>query len=283
MDLQALEAFVEFSKTMNFTRAAESLHISQPALHVKVNKLAQDLGVTLYSKRGRVLTLTNQGVELVRFARETSRSIEDFLQTLSPGASGSPVVLAAGSGSYLHLLGPAIQTFKSSHSAKLSALTADSTGTLELIRTGVAHMGVTVLDFVPPDVESELIHTAPGLLVVRDDHRLANRKRLALDDLENLELIVPPLGKPHRETLARTLRTHNVSWKVSVEAPGWDLMTHFTSLGLGAAVINGCCLIPDGLKGIPINGYPHVNYYLVRKRSLRFSAEQQGLWDIIRS
>ena len=53
-----LQAFLTFSETMNFTRAAAGLNISQPALHVKVGKLAEWAGQPLYRKAGRNLVLT---------------------------------------------------------------------------------------------------------------------------------------------------------------------------------------------------------------------------------
>ena len=62
MRLDWLQAFLTFSQSMNFTRAAEALHISQPALYVKIGKLAKWLGHPLYRKEGRNLILTPVGV-----------------------------------------------------------------------------------------------------------------------------------------------------------------------------------------------------------------------------
>ena len=66
LNLDALYAFTVFSETRNFTRAAETLHISQPALHVKIKKLSEELGVPIYTKSGRELVLTSYGKALVR-------------------------------------------------------------------------------------------------------------------------------------------------------------------------------------------------------------------------
>ena len=85
MNLDALNAFVIFSRTANFTRAAEQLHISQPALFVKIRNLADELGVRLYTKRGRELLLTDQGTELARFGREIQHHIAAFMEELTQG------------------------------------------------------------------------------------------------------------------------------------------------------------------------------------------------------
>ncbi|MEJ2229481.1 MAG: LysR family transcriptional regulator [Alphaproteobacteria bacterium] len=65
-----LQAFLTFSQSMNFTRAAEMLNISQPALHVKIGKLAEWLGQPLYRKEGRNLVLTPVGERVSAYARE---------------------------------------------------------------------------------------------------------------------------------------------------------------------------------------------------------------------
>ena len=281
MNLDSLEAFVEFSSLLNFTHAAERLNISQPALHVKIKKLSQELGVNLYTKQGRTLILTPHGEELARFGREVQDRRDDFLQTLVQGHSGRPVVLAAGAGSYLYLLGPALRHFQSQSNPGLRLLTCDATQTLEALRAGQAHMGVTVPDAVPPDMRAELIHSAPVSLVIPRDHAMARRRYLKPSDLNGLSLIVPPLGAPFRATVNRTLEAHEVVWRVAVEASGWELMLHFASLGLGATLVNGCCRIPDELRAIPIRGLPPANYYLLCKRTLAFTAAQQSLYDAI--
>ena len=70
LDGESLAAFVVFAEQLNFTRAATLLHVSQPALHTRIRKLGEQLGVPLYRRVGRQLALTDAGREVVRFARE---------------------------------------------------------------------------------------------------------------------------------------------------------------------------------------------------------------------
>ena len=81
LDLESVRAFVVFSEQMNFTQAARQLHLSQPALHARVQKLASELGVPLYQRHGRRLVLTQAGEEVVRFGRETLNKTLDILHT----------------------------------------------------------------------------------------------------------------------------------------------------------------------------------------------------------
>lgn len=281
LNTDSLEAFVAFSETCNFTRAAEQLHISQPALHVKIRNLSEQLGVPLYTREGRELVLTKYGKELARFGRETQSQMEAFVEELLGESDQQPVILAAGAGCYLYLLGPAIRRFRQKSNRPLRLVTADREHTLDLVGSGACHMGVTALETVPDDMETRLLTTVPGVLVLPDGHRLARKRLLSPRDLTDLDLIVPSREKPHRASIDRVLTGRGIRWNVAIETSGWEVMLQFVKLGLGAAIINGCCTIPRGLKAVPIEDFPPTRYYLLSKRNLRFSSGQQMLQDLI--
>jgi DNA-binding transcriptional LysR family regulator len=281
LSTDSLEAFVAFSETRNFTRAAEQLRISQPALHVKIKALAEQLGVPLYVRDGRELKLTKYGVELARFGRETQSQMDSFVEELLEGNERQPVVLAAGAGCYMYLLGDAIRKFRQKSSSPLKLLTADRNQTLELIASGQCHMGVTALETPPDHMESRLLASVPSVPVMPEKHRIARKRSIAPHDLENLDLIVPSREKPHRTSIDRVLNERGIRWNVPVETSGWEVMLQFVRLGLGGAIINGCCAIPRGLKAIPIQEFPATKYWLLSKRNLRFGASQQLLTELI--
>src|ERR1700722_7117781 len=107
-DLDALRAFALFADKLNFTHAASELHISQPALFVKIQDLSETLGFALYRKIGRRLELTEQGKLVARHAREMMGRSDAFLDELQTGSDNRQVVLAAGEGTFLYLLGEPI-------------------------------------------------------------------------------------------------------------------------------------------------------------------------------
>jgi DNA-binding transcriptional LysR family regulator len=82
-----------------------------------------------------------------------------------------------------------------------------------------------------------------------------------LADLDGLDLVVPPAGRPHRTALDRALRDAGASWQVAAEVDGWDLLVHFAALGLGATIVNGCVELPSRLRAIPVVDLPEVRYW----------------------
>jgi DNA-binding transcriptional LysR family regulator len=262
----SLPAFAVFAEHLNFTRAAAELHISQPALHVKVAKLGHAVGRPLYRRVGRGLVLTPDGEAVARFAREREERLAAFLGGLDSVAVSRPVVLAAGEGAYLHLLGDAVRDLLAADADSVRLVTARRSQMLAAVRGARAHVGVAALDVLPDDLETVLLGRYSQNLVVRRDHPLASRRSIRLADVEGAELVVPPPERPLRILLERALSAAGVGWSVAVEVEGWTLMTHFVRLGVGLAVVNGCVGVGDPLVSVPISDLPSVAYYAVHQR-----------------
>lgn len=262
----ALHAFAVFAEHRNLTHAAAALRISQPALHAKLGKLARDLGRPLYRRVGRQLVLTPDGEAVARFARDQDDRLDRFLAELRTTPIDRPVVLAAGQGAYLYLLAGAL---RAAASARLRLLNTDRAATLAAVRTGRAHLGVTVLEVLPDDLVAIPLATFPQVALVPDDHRLTRRRRLRLRDLDGAALVVPPPTRPHRIALERALRAADVTWTVAVEADGWPLTVHFATAGVGLAVVNGCVPPGPGLVARTVTDLPSVAYHVVHRPGSR--------------
>jgi LysR family transcriptional regulator, low CO2-responsive transcriptional regulator len=272
--LDALLAFAEFAEDGNFSRAAIRLHISQPALHTKIAKLSRTLETSLYVRRGRSIEITEDGRRVQRFAREMAAATLDFQNELLRVDTPQTVILAAGEGSYLYLLGQGIRTHLARNRHSVRLLTADGAAAIEAIQSGRAHLGVASLDSVPDELLSQPLTRVGQVLAVPKTHPLASRRTIKLKDLAEAELIVPPPGRPHRTMLSQILQSAQVPWRVAVEASGWELMLHLVRVGMGLAIVNACCRIPPGVVARPIPELPTLQYYLFsRSKTLPRAAQ----------
>jgi DNA-binding transcriptional LysR family regulator len=262
----ALAAFAAFADHLNLTKAAAALHISQPSLHAKLGTLSRELGRPLYERVGRRLVLTPDGEQVARFARDQTDRTSRFLDELRQTPTTRPIVLAAGHAAYLHVLGDVIRTTLAERPGGLRLLHTNRNEMLHAVRTGRAHLGVSVLDVLPDDLITVPIATYPQVLLAPAGHRLARRRTVTLADLAGEELVVPPASRPHRIGLERAMRAAGVPCTVAVEIEGWPLMVHFAALGVGLAVVTGCVTPAPGLVARRIKDLPQVTYHAAHRR-----------------
>jgi DNA-binding transcriptional LysR family regulator len=281
-NLDALQSFAVFADTLNFSESARLLHISQPALHAKVRKLAEQLDAKLYLRVGSALQLTNAGEQVARHARELLLLNQRFVKGLAQGQEQAVVSLAAGEGAYLYLLGKALSQFSGpGASPHLQLLTRNRDASVQAVRAGQAQLGIAPLGAVPADLHAVRLTVVGQVLVLPRAHALASRRSVRLRDLQGAQLIVPPAGRPHRELLGRLLQAESVAWQPSLEADGWELMLRFAQLGFGLTVVNACCRIPKGLVAVPLQGYPPLEYHLFRAADRPPSVHAQRLWNAL--
>ena len=277
LDLDLLRTFAVFAAQLNFTRAAALLHLSQPAVHAHVGRLGETLGVTLYRRQGRALALTEEGLRVAAFARETGERTDEFVARLRGEESPRPVCLCAGAGSYVHLLGETLRAWTLASGAPTRLLTRDREGTLDAVRSGEAHLGVAPVETRRSDLSAEVLGVIPPVLVMPATHPLASRRSVRLRDLSGERLVAPAPDRPHRQALDAALDAAGVRPEIAVEANGWELTLRFVELGVGLAVVSGFCRLPPGVVARPLPELPAKTYHLVRRRKGARRPEQEAL------
>jgi DNA-binding transcriptional LysR family regulator len=260
MNSDWLRSFAVFAEHLNFTAAARRLHLSQPALHVQVRKLSEEVGRPLYRRDGRALLLTPVGRRLAAHARDVAERDQAVLEEVRGQVPSGSVVLASGQGAFLHLLGPVVSRFPK-HRWPLRLRTLAGPETVEAVRDATAHLGVLATDAPPADLRAATLRAVGQQVVLPSAHRLARRRTLRPADLEGEALVAAPAGSPHRTMLGHLLR--GLDWSVAVEASGWELMLHFARCGLGLTVVDDFCPAPPGMVAVPLEGAPSIAYHLI--------------------
>ncbi len=284
LDGDLLRAFAAFADTLNFTRAAERVGLSQPALFERVRRLSDEVGAVLYERVGRDIHLTETGAKVAAFAREQLERTQAFLDDLHGEARRETVVLAAGEGTYLYLLGPTLQRFAREEGAdSLHLLTRGARSAAEAVREGAAHLAVGVLDLVPDGLVTKELLRTPLCVAVADSHPLAGRKTVRLPELSRERLILTPSGQSHRDLVGRAFSGAGHEVQAPLEADGWPLMLQFAALGLGVAIVNGICALPPGVVARPVPELGSVTYRVMWRRDAALPAMASRLCERILS
>src|SRR5436309_416632 len=120
-----LRAIATFAEDANLSRAARALRLTQPAVHAQLRKLGEALGVTLYRRKGRGLVLTAEGIEVAAFARDFEERARGLAERLRGQTENAPIVLAAGAGAILYVIGEGLRAFTKRDDSRLEVLTFD--------------------------------------------------------------------------------------------------------------------------------------------------------------
>ena len=179
MDTELLKTFLAICRQRSFSRAADQLHRTQPAISRRISLLERELGVPLFERGAGELMLSQAGRVLLPFAERALaavRDAEDAVRDLRQANAGplSLAIVGTLAGRDLSVL---LKRFAARHSkVEISLRTARSTEVSDLVRRGEATIGIRYDRDRSADLDSLLLGTEPLLVVCSSDHPLAGRR-----------------------------------------------------------------------------------------------------------
>ncbi len=257
--LRDLRYFVAVAEELHFTRAAERLFVSQPALSRQIAKLETDLRVTLLERDRRSVSLTPAGQALLGDARQLLADWDTARRHVGDAAAASEAVLrigmqtSIGRGILTRLI-DGLAERRPGWTVQLDQVSWDDpTAGLADQTNDVALCWLPIVDHEAN--ESVALRTEPILLAIVEDHRLADRDAVAFDDIVDLPLIaLPASAGPLRDHwLAQGRRQRPAP--VAAVASTADETMEAVAAGIGAVLISaGNAPIYDrpGITFVPI-------------------------------
>lgn len=195
MDLRILRYFLTVAKEQSFTKAAEQLHITQPTLSRQLTNFEDELGVNLFDRKGKHITLTDEGVLLKRRALEMINLEERTLEELrvSDEVVNGTITIGCGEFSAIETLAKICKVFKERYSlVQIAIHTATADTIYEMMRKGLVDIG---LFMEPVDTEGldyrRIIKSDIWVVGMRPDDPLAEKKYIKKTDLLDKPLIFP--------------------------------------------------------------------------------------------
>jgi len=243
VDLRQLRYFNALAETLNFHRAAERLHISQPPLTVAIRKLEEDLGVALFERDPRGVRLTTAGLAAVAPAREALAAAEKVREAVRQGAAGLRGRLSIGFiGSAIgELLPRIVSPFR--HAYPEVELALEEMNSVEIVRAIAARrldvglVRLPVMDSAP--VAIDVIETDELVAVLPASDVLARRKTLDLGALADRSFIIySPVSVLHA-TIRLACHRAGFTPRVAQEAVQVQTILSLVKAGLGVALIPG--------------------------------------------
>ncbi|WP_238483534.1 LysR family transcriptional regulator [Rahnella perminowiae] len=254
-----MEQFVAVAEELHFHRAAERLNMSQPPLTSAIQKLEEDLGVTLIERGNRVLGLTPAGEKFVSEARKTLRQAEKTIVSTIDVAEGRTGLLRLGYvGSALYgRLPDIIREFRASHpKVRLELRETTTAAQIAALRDGTLDIGV----LIPPlekadDIEQVNFDSDRLCMAIPKDHPFSKRSDLTLADLAGEPFILWPMpeGRSFHLQVIRLCAKAGFVPMITQEAHGMHAVLSLVSVGGGVSVVPQSM---SGFRGDRISYHP---------------------------
>jgi DNA-binding transcriptional LysR family regulator len=282
-DLRQLRYFVAVAEDLNFTRAAERLHMAQPPLSAAIRQLEDQLGVALLERTTRQVQLTLAGELLLRRGRELLAQADEVFSAVREverapvGRLGVGVAPPARFG-----LAPELFAACANEAAGVMLYPREDTTGVLLRELRAGRLDLVVAFCAPPDdaLEREPLRDEPAVVHLDAAHPLAARASVSLDDLREETLIVAggPDSPGYTATVVELCRAAGFE-PHTIADPYPDLGLQAIREGLGVVVYVRTAFAPevDGSVFVPIDPPVTLPFELLWRRGTRTGALDAAL------
>jgi DNA-binding transcriptional LysR family regulator len=241
LEPERLRAFVAVAESGNFTRAAERLHLTQPAVSMQVRRLEESIGRSLFERNAQFVRLTDDGEALLGFARELlgviGRARRQFAQPPLEGSVRFGMVEDFGT----TLLPFILSRLRREHPHfELSIETGLGIDLNQRLEAGSLDLILT----------KRVAGPEKATALCRQNLVWVGQPGVFESGSDTVPLVLFPLPAASREIILRTLREHRLRWSIRFESASIASLRAAVLAGIGVAAF-GIGMIPDGVSVLP--------------------------------
>jgi DNA-binding transcriptional LysR family regulator len=244
VELYSLQVFLTIALEGSFSRAAEKLLRTQPAVSLALQRLEQELGEKLIDRSGKELILTDAGRSVLEYARRfqsLQQEMENSLAELRDNSAGM-LAIGANESTALYLLRH-IERYRELYpKIKVQIRRSLSSKLPNELLDGILELGVISYDPGDERIRSKVLYTDALAFVVSPRHRLAHRKTVSIVDLASENFIAHNVISPYREVVLREFQSHKVPLRMDVEMPTIETIRKLVQNDLGVAFLPRMCV-----------------------------------------
>lgn len=239
MDINQLEVLVAVAREQSFSRAAQALHRTQPAVSQAIRRLESEIGEPLFDRSSKDGTLTAAGRVLHDFGqqmlnlRQSAQAAVKELKDLQRGK------LAVGANEYtvMYLL-PVIPVFRARHPHIKVEVKRSLASRIPAEILG-RDVEIGIVSYKPSDatIASVSVMTDELALIVSPEHPLAKRDAVSVRELGAESFIAHNVASPYREKVVRAFEKYRTPLNISMEMPTLEAIKRLVEQGMGVALV----------------------------------------------
>jgi len=286
--LRQLRVFESVARHLSYTRAAEELHLSQPAVSMQIRQLEDNLGLPLFERVGKKVYITEAGQEMYHYSRGVEQQLseaETVLENLKGLRQGRLVLAVASTANYF--VPRLFAEFNKKYEAV--SLSLDVTNREGLL----AHLEANDTDMIimglPPGemvLESEAFLDNPLVVIAPPHHPLVKKRHIPMESLQQEPFIMREQGSGTRISMERVFEDEGIQLKTGMEMSSNEAIKQAVQAGLGLGVLSihtlEVELMLKRLVVLDVVDFPIMrHWYIVHRHGKRFSAIAQAFKEFV--
>jgi DNA-binding transcriptional LysR family regulator len=289
VDLASLQVFQAVAREQSFSRAAEKLYRTQPAVSIAMKKLEDWVGQPLFVRGSGARVLTDAGVLLLEYAEKMLNLREEIHKGLRElqGLERGQVSIGVNESS-IHALLLALDRYRRLYPGV--QICVQRVFSRDVPREVLNHqLDLGVISYLPEEREltaAEFYRDALTL-VVWPSHRLAKRRDVDISDLGDETFVAHIVESPYRQRVIQMFARHKVPLRMEIELPTIESIKRFVEMKNGVAIVPRMCVEREIARGdlqeLRLRGMRILRrLYLIYRQDRPLSAAAQGLVNLLR-
>lgn len=290
MDLSQLEIFLSIAEEKSFSRAAEKMLRTQPAISIAIKRLEEELGESLFDRSSKNGALTEAGKILLSYAQRMLNLRDEAREAVGElrGMFRGRLTIGANESTSLYLLPPLLLEYRKRHpNIKIEVFRNVSEKIPLEVQERNLDFGFLSYDPMNPQLQSIEIHRDELTLVVPPKHRLAKLKQIAVKDLAEEQFVAHNVKTPSRTKIFELFAQNRTPLNICIELATLETIKEFVLLNAGIAIlprlaveaeINAGQLVEVQVKGMKIEK----TLRLVYRREASLSHAAKSFLEIVK-
>jgi DNA-binding transcriptional LysR family regulator len=252
MELNPLRVFLAVATERSFSRAAEKLLRTQPAISLSIQRLEAELGERLIDRSAKDLLLTDAGQIVLEYAQRLENLEGDLANALAElrDKSAGRLIIGANESSTLYLLDHIVRYRARYPRIKVQVRRSQSSRIPAAILDGELELGILTYDPEDSRLVARVIFTDHLSFVVSPAHRLAGRRQVSITELAEETFIAHNVVSPYRAQVLRAFQTHKVPLKIDLEMPTVEAIRKMVERNEGVAFLPRMCVEQEIRHGL---------------------------------
>jgi DNA-binding transcriptional LysR family regulator len=288
LTFRQLSVFEAVARHLSFSRAAQELHLTQPAVSMQIKQLEENVGTALFEHLGKKIYLTEAGHELYHYSRTIAQQLneaEEVLAELKGLKRGKLKISVASTANYF--APQLLATFSQRFPTVTVSLNVTNRQAL-LVQLANNEMDMAIMGQPPDglDLAAESFMENPIVVIAPMNHPLAAKKNIPLARLEKETFLMREEGSGTRIAMERYFEAHQVKIHTGMEMSSTEAIKQGVQAGLGLGVVSlhtvELELEAKRLKLLDVAGLPiRRHWYIVHRKDKRLSAAAQAFKNFL--